>query len=187
MFSYIIDDEVELRLIEVHHAEKLDALVEQNVEHLRPWSAWIKDERSIEDTKNFIKRNFAQMADNNGYNCGIWYRGEMAGQIGYNYLNHTDRMTEIGYWLGASFQGKGLMTKSCRALIDYGFSELNLNRIEVRCAVENKKSRAIPEKLGFKQEGILRHGEWMHDHFNDLVLYAMLKDEWQAKRDSSGG
>jgi ribosomal-protein-serine acetyltransferase len=96
-------------------------------------------------------------------------------------LDWDNRSTEIGYWLGASFQSKGLVTKSCRALIDYAFNELNLNRIEIRCGVENKKSRKIPEKLGFREEGIIRQAEWLHNHFIDLVIYGMLADEWQDK------
>jgi ribosomal-protein-serine acetyltransferase len=114
----------------------------------------------------------------------IWYRGEIAGQIGYNYFDWNDRRTEIGYWLGASFQGKGLITKSCRVLINYAFNELNLNRVEIRCGVENKKSRKIPENLGFREEGIVRQAEWLHDHFIDLVIYGMLANEWRDKNKS---
>ena len=184
MFSYRIDDETELRLIEPRHAEQLNALVEQNHAHIKEWSAWLKDDRTIENTHDFIKRNLAQLADNKGFNVAIWYRGEMAGQIGYNYLNWVDRKTEIGYWLGAQFQGKGLMTKSCRALVRHAFEELKLNRVEMHCAVENRRSRRIPERLGFREEGTLQQAEWMHDHFNDLVVYAMLADEWRAAHES---
>jgi ribosomal-protein-serine acetyltransferase len=70
------------------------------------------------------------------------------------------------------------MTKSCRAVINYIFNELELNRVEIRAAVLNKKSRAIPERLGFTQEGIIRSAEWLYDHFVDHVVYGMLRDEW---------
>ena len=180
MFSHKIDDETELRLIELRHAEELNALVIQNYEHIKEWSAWLKDkERPVEDTQNFIKRNLIQLAENNGFEICIWHKGEIAGQIGYNYFDWNDRRTEIGYWLGASFQGKGLVTKSCRTLIGYAFNGLKLNRVEIRCGFENKKSRKIPEKLGFKEEGIVRQAEWLHDHFIDLVIYGMLASEWQ--------
>lgn len=72
------------------------------------------------------------------------------------------------------------MTKSCRALINHAFSELNLNRVDIRCAVENSKSRAIPERLGLRQEGVIRQAEWLYDKYVDHVVYGVLTDEWQS-------
>lgn len=102
----------------------------------------------------------------------------MAGQIEYNYLDWKNRKTEIGFWLGEFFQGKGLVTKSCRVLIDYAFNKLKLNRVEMRCGTENAKSRKIAQKFGFTEEGVIRHAEWLHEHFVDLVVYGMLESEW---------
>jgi ribosomal-protein-serine acetyltransferase len=182
MFSYKIDAETELRLIEMRHAKELNALVTNNFEHIREWSAWLKEkERPIARTEEFIQRNLLQFAENKGFEMGIWHKGSMAGQIGYNYLDWNDRRTELGYWLGASFQGKGLVTKSCRALIDYAFHELNFNRVEIRCGVGNTSSRKIPERLGFREEGVARESEWLHDRFIDLVIYGMLASDWKAK------
>ncbi|HEX8283776.1 MAG TPA: GNAT family N-acetyltransferase [Pyrinomonadaceae bacterium] len=187
MLTHRIDEETELRLIEPQHAGALNALVEQNFEHIREWSGWLRRERSIETTREFIKRNLARMADNDGYALAIWHRGEMAGQIEYNYIDWVNRATELGYWLGAEFQGRGLVTKSCRALIEHAFGELGLNRVAMRCAVENRRSRRVPERLGFRQEGVLSQAEWMHDHFHDLVVYAVLAAEWRAAAGGAGG
>jgi ribosomal-protein-serine acetyltransferase len=184
MFSYRIDDEAELRLIEPRHAAELNALIEGNRAHIKEWAAWFKDDRTIENTRAFVERNLKRLAANEGFTVAVWYRGEMAGQVEYNYLDWVNRKTEIGYWLGAQFQGKGLMTKSCRVLISHAFEELKLNRVEMQCAVRNRRSRRIPERLGFRQEGTLQQAEWMHDHFNDLVVYAMLAHEWRAANES---
>jgi len=178
MFSYRIDDDTELRLIEPHDVDELDALIEQNRDHIKQWSAWLKDDHSIENTRDFIRRNLMNFADNKGFAIAIWHQGEMAGQVEYNYLDWPNRKTEIGYWLGASFQGKGLVTKSCRVLIDHAFNELKLNRVEMRCGAENTRSRKIPEKLGFREEGVVRQADWLHDRFVDLVIYGMLANEW---------
>ncbi len=112
MFSYKVDNSIELRLIEPRHAEALNALIERNFNHIKKWSAWLKDDRSIENTHAFIKRNLQQFAENEGFAVGIWYRDKMAGQIEYNYLDWNNRKTEIGFWLGESFQGKGLVNLS---------------------------------------------------------------------------
>jgi ribosomal-protein-serine acetyltransferase len=186
MLSHRIDEETELRPLEPRHAEALNALVERNLEHIREWSAWLSRERSVENTRAFIRRNLARTAEDDGYALAIWHRGEMAGQIEYNYIDWQNRKTEIGYWLGAEFQGRGLVTKSCRALVDHAFGELGLNRVEMRCAVENLRSRRVPERLGFRQEGVLAQAEWMHDHFHDLVVYAVLAGEWRAVRAGAG-
>ena len=184
MFSYKVDDDTELRLIEPHHAEQLDALIERNRDHIKEWSSWLKDDRSINNTRDFIKRNLTQFAENKGFAIAIWHKGEMAGQIEYNYLDWINRKTEIGYWLGASFQGKGLVTKSCLVLIDYAFKELKLNRVEMHCGTENTRSRKIPENLGFREEGVIRQAQWLHDRFVDLVIYGMLANEWRGKKRS---
>ena len=180
MFSYKVDDDTELRLIEPHDLDQLDDLIEQNRDHIKEWSAWLKDNHSIENTRDFIRRNLMQFADNKGFAIAIWHQGEMAGQIEYNYLDWVNRKTEIGYWLGASFQGKGLVTKACRVLIDHAFNELKLNRVEIRCGAGNTRSRKIPEKLGFIEEGVVRQAEWLHDRCVDLVIYGMLAIEWNG-------
>ena len=71
------------------------------------------------------------------------------------------------------------MTRSCKALVNFVFDEIGLNRVEIRAAVHNWKSRAIPERLGFTQEGIIRDAEWLYDHYVDHVVYGMLKREWR--------
>ena len=180
MFTHRIDDETELRLIQPQDAQELNSLIEQNRAHLKEYSAWLKDDHSIDNTRGFVKRNFEQFAENRGFAIAICYKGEMAGQIEYNYIDWANRKTEIGFWLSASFQGKGLATKSCRFLINHAFNELKLNRIEMRCAVENKKSRKICESLGFTKEGIVRQAGWLHDHFIDFVIYGLLANEWRG-------
>jgi ribosomal-protein-serine acetyltransferase len=181
MFSRKIGKNLELRLYQLSDAEMLNRLIEDNFRHIKKWSAWLKDGRSIENTHAFIERNLKQFANRERFALGVWFENQMAGPIEFNYLDWQNRKTEIGFWLGESFQGRGLITKSCRALVDYAFDELNLNRVEMRCGVENLKSRKIAEKLGFWEEGIIRDAEWLHDRFVDFVIYGMLADEWHDK------
>ena len=126
----------------------------------------------------FTLRNRRQFANNEGYSAQIVYRDRIAGQVGFNVFDWPNSKTEIGYWLGASFQGRGIMTRACRALLDHAFRELRFNRVEIKCAVGNLKSRAIPERLGFTEEGTLRQAERLHDRYVDLVVYGMLAAEW---------
>jgi ribosomal-protein-serine acetyltransferase len=180
MFAFRCGDELELRLIEERHAETLFTLVQENHARLRPWVPWLDKTATPESTRQFIKRRLERFADNNGLAAGIWHRGELAGEIGFDYVDWNNRFTEIGYWIGAAFEGKGLVGRACRALVAHAFRELGLNRVQIRCAVENHRSRAIPERLGFKLEGTLRRVERLSDRFVDLVVYGMLADEWKA-------
>lgn len=179
MFKYVVNSDVELRLIQLKDAEELFQLTHSCREHLRKWLPWVSDSFSCEDTKAFVKITMEQFASNNGFQAGIWYKGEIAGVIGYHGIDWAHKSTCIGYWLGEKYVGKGIMTKVCRAFVDYALIDLNLNRVEIRCAENNHKSRAIPERLGFTKEGMVRETEWLYDHYVNHIVYGMLAKEWK--------
>lgn len=179
MFEFKVDDQISLRLLEPRHAPALFALTDANREHLRRWLPWLDTVTSVTDSLNFIAVTQNQFALNNGFVTGIWYEGELAGVVGHNIIDWSNRLSLLGYWLGAGFEGKGVMTRSCRALVNHAFLELGLNRLDIRCAVENSRSRAIPERLGFRQEGVIRQAERLYGRFVDHVVYGMLASDWQ--------
>ncbi|HZR40060.1 MAG TPA: GNAT family protein [Ktedonobacteraceae bacterium] len=177
-----IDKDTELRLLSEDDAQPLFELIEQNLLHLRTWLPWLDFTSSVEDERAFILRTRAQAAENKSFSFSIWYKGQAAGTIGYHEIDWMNRKVEIGYWLGAQFQGKGLMTRACKALVAYAFEELQLNKVEIRCATGNTRSCAIPQRLGFTREGVIRQAEWLYDHFVDLILYGLLASEWQREK-----
>jgi len=177
MFRYQVDDHSEIRILEQRHAETLFALIEQNRErHLE-----IPQIFSLDEAREFIRRDLTLFADNKGLGVGIWHRGKLAGSIRYHEIDWTNRSVEFGYWLGLEFEGKGLVTKVCGAMIAYAFEELKLNRIVIICDTANPKSRAVAERLGFTNEGVLRQSEWLKDRFIDQAVYSLLADEWRSR------
>jgi ribosomal-protein-serine acetyltransferase len=180
MFEHQVDDEIRLRLLESCHVDALFALVDANRQYLRHWLPWLDANITVSDTLHFIQATQKQFAANSGFVAGIWYRGKLVGVIGHNRLDWENRISWLGYWLAEKFQGRGIMTKSCRALINHAFAELKLNRIDIRCAVKNRKSQAIPEQLGFRNEGTIRQAEWLYDKFVDHVVYGLLASEWRS-------
>ena len=172
----------ELRLVEEADAEKLFNLIDQNRLHLRSWLPWLDGNMSIDDTRMFIRHSQEQYSSKKGFQSAIWFENEIAGIIGYHPIDWQNRSVMIGYWLGGQFQGKGIMTAACRALVNHAFNEFKLHRVEIKCATGNTKSCAVPERLLFMKEGIIKDGEWLYDHFVDLVLYRMLADEWKSFR-----
>ena len=153
----------------------------QNQDHLREWMFWIGEEYSLSDAEKHIQLALDRCGANNGFEAGIWLEGQLAGCVRYNYIDWRHRNTELGYWLGAAFQVRFLATKACRALIDHAFTELQLHRVEIRCISENLRSRRVPERLGFVEEGTVRQVRWRRDHFADHVVYGLLANEWTEK------
>lgn len=178
MFAYWGSDGHGLRLLTEADVDELFALTDANRTHLKVWLPWLDETRSPADTRRFIHLTQQQWADNTGLVAAITDRDRIAGVIGYNQFDWQNRIGAIGYWLGAAYQGRGLMTAACQALVNYGFETLNLNRIVIACATQNARSRAIPERLGFHHEGTARDGEWLYDHFVDLEVYACLRRHW---------
>lgn len=184
MYKAIIDQDSYLSILEMRHSQELYDLINNSRESIRQWLEFPDKTNAVEDTEAFIKRSLNRFANNNGYWAGIWHKGQIAGSIGLLNIDWESKRTEIGYWLGSKFEGIGLMSKACKVLITHAFSELDLRKIEIGVATNNMKSRAIPERLGFTVEGIIRSYEMLHDQYLDRVIYGLIKDEWQQDNES---
>ncbi|WP_276357953.1 GNAT family N-acetyltransferase [Cohnella caldifontis] len=180
IFNHVINDQVDLRLLECRHADDLCCVIESNREYLSKWFPWVTNSKTPEDSRAFIESELQRFAKNNGFSAGIFHADQFIGNISFHEINWTTKMTSIGYWISAEYQGRGIMTACCQALLNYGFAELGLNRIEIRARTDNEKSKAIPIRLGFKQEGILRQVDLNHGHYYDHVVFGLLKDEWKV-------
>ena len=179
MFSYAINEAIKICLIEERHAEEFFALVQKNWERLLDWYPWLDEVETLEKTRGFIRGKLQRFADSNGFTAGFFEHEVLIGVIALEYIDWSNQITEIGYWLSAETEGQGLISQACPILIEYAFRQLKMNRVQIRCASENWRSRAIPEKLGFKPEGLIRQAEKLPDRFVDLVVYGMLADEWK--------
>jgi len=177
MFERAILEGARLRLIELHHAELLFDAVDSNRDHLRRWLPWVDGTKSVDDCRAFIRRALDQFAHGHGFHAGIWAGSRYAGTIGHHRIDWANRSVSLGYWLAADFQGRGLMTAACRLFVTHAFGELRLHRIEIRCAVGNLKSCAIPERLGFTQEALLRAGHTVGGAAHDEVIYGLLAED----------
>ena len=164
-----------------HHAAPVFQLIQKNRGQLEKWLPWVTNIHSEADFQNFLNGAKQRVADKQAAAFFIRHKGEIAGNIGIYHIDHQNKIAAIGYWLGEEFQGKGVITEACREIIRYGFMEFNLNRIELKCGTGNVKSKAIPERLGFTKEGILRQAELGNGNFQDLYLYSLLRQEWEMR------
>ena len=181
VFCHYVNDEIQLSLLSIHDADEMFSLIDKSRHNLREWISWIDELNTVDDSRAFIQATMNQFAANNGFWAGIWYHGKFNGVIGFHQIDWANRSTSIGGWIGEEYQGRGLATNACRAVVDMAFYEYGLNRVEIQCAVDNVKSRGIPAKLGFEIEGCKRQAEWLYDHFVDHVIYGMLSQDWTKK------
>ena len=177
-FRLKVDDESELELLNQSHADELFELIEENREYLKQWLPWLDNNRYLQNTIDFISITQMQYERNETVQFALINREGIVGVVGFHKIDWMNRATAIGYWIGEEYQGRGLITKACSRVLDYSFGRMGLNRIEIRCATENAKSRAIPERLGFKEEGLIRDAEWLYDHYVDHIVYGMLEFDW---------
>ena len=179
MFQIEIDKQLQLKLLHVSDAESLFVLTDANRAHLKEWLPWVDYTQTVVDSQKFIEQALQQFAQNKGFQAGIFYNDALVGMIGLHEINWSNRSTAIGYWLAEEAVGNGIMTKATRAVLTYVFEFLKLNRVDIRAASGNVRSQAIPKRLGFVHEGTLRQAEWLYDHFVDLELFTMLREEYE--------
>lgn len=176
-----ISSSAQLRLLVGTDAEELHSLIEKNRAHLAPWFSWAANQ-AFEDTLEFLRHGEGQVAASEAAHCAIVCGDRIVGVISYMKVNWRHRRTVLGYWLDADHQGGGLMTAAVSSMVEHAFSAWELNRVEIRAAVENRKSRAIAERLGFEQEGLLRQADLVDGRGLDTVVYAMLAAVWNEGR-----
>jgi ribosomal-protein-serine acetyltransferase len=174
-----LGDGLEVRTLTPDDARASFALVDANRDRLRPWMIWEPQTKTADDSRAFIVRCLASPTDIEGN--GMWVDGHLAGGIGLR-IDVGDSSGEIGYWIGSEFEGRGIITRACRSFFDFAFDELGLHRMELCAASGNVRSRAVADRLGMRQEGVLRDGVRTPEGFKDLVIYAILEDEWRAHR-----
>jgi ribosomal-protein-serine acetyltransferase len=177
VFTLRVDDEIELRLVEERHIDALQALIERNLDHLRTWMPWIHDGASREDLASWVRLSLQRHAEGGGFYAAIWHRREIGGTLGLD-IDRRQRSGEIGYWLDRDLQGRGVMIRAVRAVVDECFGDLGLHRVEILCSPQNVRSCAIAQRLGFVREGTLREAERIGDRYQDLAVYGMLAPDW---------
>lgn len=165
---------LELRSLKLRDAPALFALVDANRERLGRWLPWPEVNRTVLDSRAYILLMRRRAQAGLGQAFGLWWRGRLVGVAGFNWVDAANRSGAIGYWLAGDAEGHGLMTRAVSALLRHGFRTLKLNRIEIRAGVRNRRSRAIPERLGFRREGLLRQVERLGDRYVDHVVYGLL-------------
>ncbi|MEC0124548.1 GNAT family N-acetyltransferase [Paenibacillus pabuli] len=102
---------------------------------------------------------------------------KVIGTCGFLSREEVHNRAEIGYDLHPAFWGKGVMSEVARAVLNFGFMDLQLNKIEAKVEPQNQASIRLLHKLGFQQEGLLRQHEFEKGRYIDLAVFSKLRSE----------
>ena len=176
-----ISSTVTLKPLSLSDAADIFRVIDSERAYLGKWLPFVPYTKTVDDSVKFIESVFNTPDDTREIIFCIHHQNAFAGLIALKFgpSDKANKRAEIGYWLSEKQQKKGIVTQSVSALLDYAFSELGLNRVQIRCAVGNIPSKNIPRRLGFLFEGIERDGELLSDNqFTDIEVYSTLKREW---------
>lgn len=143
-----VEEGLLLRPPHIDDAAALFQLVDRNRDDLRKFLGWV-DHNTVEtDTRAFIARTESERRSSTTITLAMWHYNALVGLVDLHNICHVNRSASIGYWLDSAHQGRGIVTKSVRAVTAYAFEVMGLHRMEIRCAVDNERSQRIPLTLG---------------------------------------
>ena len=171
MLKWQIDERIMARKFTLSDAASVFAVIEHNRTYLRQWMPWLDQTTSVAHIEQFIQK--AQEGYANGTNLilGLWNDKQYIGVVSFNKIDGAS--AEIGYWISEYYQGKGVIRHALKLLIEYGFQHLNLATVNIQCAINNLKSHAVAQRLGFTQVKNIPNNEWLYDHYVDHALYVL--------------
>lgn len=143
---------------------------------------WASADYTRDSAREFLARSVASRDERNSLGFGLFRGTVFIGSIGFVGFDWDVRKTEIGYWISASEEGKGIVSGAAGRLVGLAFEEMEMNRIEIRCSTENFRSAAVAERLGFTLEGVIRQSELRNGRLHDFAVYGLLRSEWDQNR-----
>lgn len=180
MVAFRVDKEITVREFREDDAEEVFRAVKENYGRLVSFMDWITPEYSITSAEEFIVQSVKGREERTNLSLGIFRSDRFIGSIGFVHFDWAAMKTEIGYWIAAEDEGKGIVSRAVTLLIAFAIRELGINRIEIRCSAENLRSSAIPLRLGFQKEGHLRRSEFRNGRLHDFEIYGLLASEWES-------
>lgn len=184
LFSCPLGDDAALIPRTIAIAEAYQALLAANYARLAHWFPGAFDTPpTLEKTRADLERGGRAWLDGRQLPLAISVKAEngwrLAGWVNL-LIDVTAGSAEVGYWLDAGFEGRGLVTRAVTAVLDHAFGPLGLHRVELQTTTNNTRSQRVAERLGFTQEGVLREAAAFPDERRDVVVHGLLAQEWHS-------
>lgn len=152
-----------------------------SINELKQWLPFACEEQSCEKIEANLRNAYAKFLIREDIRLLLFLKetNVFVGSSGLHNLNWNIPKFEIGYWIDSRYSGNGYMTEAVSGISDFAFNELIAKRVEIRCDTLNKRSKAIPEKLGFALEGTLRNDDLSADgtRLRDTFIYAKVREK----------
>lgn len=159
--------------------EAVHKAVFHSINELKPWLPFAQKEESEKEREANVRHSYLRFLarEDLRYHVFLKNSGEFVASTGLHRLDWKVRRFEIGYWIDTRHSGKGYMTEAVEGLTAFAFDKLAANRVEIRCDAKNHSSRAIPERLGFELEGILKNEDLSVDgsQLRDSCIYSKVR------------
>ena len=166
-----------LRHYEMSDLDALWEAIEVERDRLGEWMPFVRDAKPSMTSERGSSRSRPNHVDSVAEACGE--APSSSAELDCS-RTPSGSFAEIGYWVRREYEGRGYVTRACRALIGIGFGELGLHRIVIRAGTDNARSRSVPERLGFTYEGIAREEGRGSGGFYDLAVYGCSDREWRS-------
>ena len=154
-----------------------DALHE-SMQSISRFMSWCHPDYDLEEARTWIARCRASWLEGKMFDFAIMASdGELLGAVGLNEIDDTNHRANLGYWIRDSARGRGYTALAARAIVRFGFEQVELKRIEIVAAVDNLASQRCAEKIGGIREGVARQRIWIRGQPNDAVVYGLLSDD----------
>lgn len=184
MFSFPLADDAVLIPRTAAITDAYQELVAANQERLARWEPWAAKLPVLEETRSFLESGGRNWLDGSELPVAIavnrdgeWH---LAGALSLS-VSRYSRSGEIGYWIGADYEGRGLVTRAAAAVLDQAFGPMGLERVSLHTDPANERSRAVARRLGFTEEGVIRQGTAFANGRRDELLYGLLAGEWRNR------
>ncbi len=201
MFTLAIEKEIIVRTLHPDDAEELFNLLERNRSRLRPWIHPTALPETAQATRKFTIECYFGSLDpmvaidtpyidevrpyfpppDPAMEMGIWVNGSLAGEVALSWLNDSPAIAEFGYWLAEDYERRGIITRCVRALMDHTIDHMNIEQFLIGCALNNQRSRAVPERLGYRLHTTVPNGEVVGEFTYDRVIYGIQSTAWREQ------
>ncbi len=166
----------QIRIYEPDDARALWEAARESVAEVHPWLPWCHAGYSMGEAVEWASTRARLAAEGVEYDFAIVGEdGRFLGACGLNQINRLHRFCNLGYWVRSSATGRGVATDAVRPAAAFAFSETDLVRLEIVCAVGNRRSQRVAERAGAVREGVLRSRLVVHGCSVDAVMFSLVR------------
>ncbi|MEV4682443.1 GNAT family N-acetyltransferase [Streptomyces kurssanovii] len=177
MFTLPLGDHAELGPLEPWQAPEFLSHIDRARASVDPWIPWATFSTDLDSATASLQRYADRLADDTGRIYGIRLDGTLVGGVMFTRFDSASGVCEVGCWLERAGEGRGLVTRACRVLIDWAFQERGMSRVEWWVASGNSRSIEVARRLGMTRDGVLRQRSSYRGVRYDTEVWSVLATE----------